>query len=285
MKRQNNTYKSCSIPRVLSISSMVTAFRQKYDSSYTYEGECHDFWEFICVLQGSVSVAVEDKVFEVNSGQILFLNPLEFHNMCSISNTNPEVLIMSFRLTRSFHFDKRIVTIGSKIENELINLLDDGSQIFDFSGICTNSVKENSEISAQIFINRLEILLLKMLQDDKTVQSSIENRSTIYYSKIIGILKINIKRRLSIKDIAVLANMSESNVKKVFSMYANKGVIQYFNELKIIEAKKLLKTGLSVYEVSKELGYTEQNYFSNAFKKATGYSPKNWLKELANAEL
>lgn len=285
MKRQNNMYKSCSIPRVLSISSMVTAFRKKYSSSYKYEGECHDFWEFICVLQGNVSIAVEDKVFEVNSGQILFLNPLEFHNMCSISNMNPEVLIMSFRLTHSFYFDKRIVTISSKIENELINLLDDGSQIFNFNGICTNSVKENSEISAQIFINRLEILLLKMIRDDNTVQYSIQNRSTIYYSKIIGILKNNIQTRLSIKDIAVLANMSESNVKKVFSMYANKGVIQYFNELKIIEAKKLLKTGLSVYEVSKELGYTEQNYFSNAFKKATGCSPKNWLKELANVEL
>lgn len=50
-------------------------------------------------------------------------------------------------------------------------------------------------------------------------------------------------------------------------------------KLKIEQAKNMLLS--EIYELSKiaeKLGFQNQNYFSNVFKKNTGQSPKNWLK-------
>ena len=227
-----------------------------------------------------MSIAIDENVFELHKGQMIFINPLEFHNLCSANDTDPEVLIMSFKLSDDFKFDKRIVTISDNVMDELLNILRYGRKIFKFNGICVESVKEGKELDTQIFVNRLEILLLGIIKNDATEEKYVNTRSAANYSKIMKILKTNIGKSLTIKDIAHLANMSESNVKKIFSMYTNQGIMSYFNELKMIEAQRLLKEGLSVYEVSKALGFAEQNYFSNVFKKATGYSPKNWLKNI-----
>lgn len=271
-------YNDFPISKKFNIQSMISAFRYRYKSDYRFEGESHDFWEFNCVLDGNVSIAVDDKVFELHKGQMIFFNPLEFHNMCSTKNTNPEVLVMSFKLSGVLNFEKRIVTISESVIKELLDIYSFGRNIFNFNGICVDSIKEGKETEMQIFANKLEILLLEIIKEDKTIEEQVKTRSAVNYSKIIRALKENINKSLTIKDISILTNMSESNVKKVFSMYANQGVMAYFNELKIIEAQKLLKDGFSVFEVSKSLGFAEQNYFSNAFKKATGFSPKNWLK-------
>lgn len=273
-------YKDYPIYKRINISSMISSFCYRYTKDYKFEGESHDFSEFVCVLDGNVSIAIDDKIFELHKGQIIFANPFEFHNLCSANNTDPKVLIMSFKLSGDFKFNKRIVTISDKIMNELLDIFRYGRRIFNFKGICVESVKHGKELEAQIFINRLEILLIEIIKEEPTKEIELNTRSAVNYSKIIKILKANINRSLTIKDIAQLANMSESNVKKIFSMYTNQGIMSYFNELKIIEAQRLLKEGLSVYEVSKALGFAEQNYFSNVFKKATGYSPKNWLKNV-----
>lgn len=278
LKHSQTEYKDFPISKKINIRSMISAFRCRYKSNYKFEGESHDFWEFNCVLDGHVSVAVDDKVFELHKGQLIFFNPLEFHNMCSTKGTNPDVLIMSFRLSDVLNFDKRIVTISDRIIEELLELYSFGRRIFNFNDICVDSIKEGKETEMQIFANKLEILLLEMIKEDKTVEEQVKTRSAVHYAKIIRVLKENINKSLTIKDIAARTNMSESNVKKVFSMYANQGIMSYFNELKMIEAQKLLKDGLSVCEVSKALGFAEQNYFSNVFKKAMGFSPKNWLK-------
>lgn len=273
-------YKDYPILKRINIISMISSFCYRYTSDYKFEGESHDFFEFVCVLDGNVSIAIDEKIFELHKGQILFANPLEFHNLCSANNTDPQVLIMSFKLSGDFKFNKRIATISDKIMNELLDIFSYGREVFNFNGICVESVKAGRELEAQIFTNRLEILLIEIIKEEPTKEIQLHTRSAVNYSKIIKILKANINRSLTIKDVAQLANMSESNVKKIFSMYTNQGIMAYFNELKIIEAQRLLKEGLSVYEVSKALGFAEQNYFSNFFKKATGFSPKNWLKNL-----
>ncbi len=273
-------YTGCELDKTFEITSMVTAFRKGYGCGYYYKGESHDFWEFICVLKGCIQVAVDCNVYELHENQVIFLKPLQFHNMCSIHQENAEILIMSFRVSPVLEMEQQVVTIHDDICRQLLNLFDMAKEIFVFEEIHVKSIRDGYRRKAQIFSKSLESWILSRMEESDIEEKPVLTVCAVNYSKIVEVLKNNIDRNLRIKDIAKLTGMSESNVKKTFSMYANQGIMNYFQQLKIIEAKRLLAEGNTVGEVSQKLGYSEQNYFSIVFKKATGYAPKYWLKEM-----
>ena len=60
--------------------------------------------------------------------------------------------------------------------------------------------------------------------------------------------------------------------------------IKYLKEIRIDQAKKLLKAGKSVTDVCQEVGYDSMSTFSRVFKQCTGQSPKSY-KKLNNSNL
>lgn len=271
-------YGECEIGELFEITSMMTVFRKEYGKDYYYKGESHDFWEFIFVLRGGVSIAVDSHVYELQKNQMVFLKPLQFHNMSARNGENPEILIMSFRICHPVDMEKQMVTVDEKTRSQLLDLYEKAKEIFEFDEINVKRIKKGYEWKAQIFCKSLEMWILSRMEEKHAVEKPILTVCALNYSKIVDVLKNNIDQNLRIKDIARLVGMSESNVKRTFSMFANQGVMNYHQQLKIIEAQNLLKRGMAVGEVGRRLGYLEQNYFSIVFKKATGYSPKNWLK-------
>ena len=93
---------------------------------------------------------------------------------------------------------------------------------------------------------------------------------------ILSVLEQNIYRKLTISQIAKLCNMSESNLKKVFNKYAAKGIMNYFNTIKIKKAAQCIGSGMSIKETACLLGFSDQNYFSTVFKRVMGVSPAKY---------
>ena len=74
-------------------------------------------------------------------------------------------------------------------------------------------------------------------------------------------------------EIARLAHMSLSKLKKIFTNYAGMGVSRYFTEMKMRRAAELLRAGARVGEAAAALGYNDQNYFSTVFHRVMGVPP------------
>ena len=56
-----------------------------------------------------------------------------------------------------------------------------------------------------------------------------------------------------------------------------------FQFLELIEAKNLLiSTEKTISEIAYELGYNENSYFSNVFKKKSGQSPSEFRDDMKN---
>ena len=91
-------------------------------------------------------------------------------------------------------------------------------------------------------------------------------------------MKENIHDDLSIDDIAKKCNFSSAYIKKIFAEFSDCGIHTYFIKLKIKEAIVLLKSGLSVGEVSEKLSFSNANYFAMCFKREMGASPTKYLK-------
>ena len=83
----------------------------------------------------------------------------------------------------------------------------------------------------------------------------------------------------SLEDICLHCNKPKSTLQWQFRRYLNTTPIQYLTEVRMNCAAKLLKTTTApVKEISEKCGYSDQLYFSSAFKKYFHCSPRSYRK-------
>jgi AraC-like DNA-binding protein len=120
----------------------------------------------------------------------------------------------------------------------------------------------------------LELFLLLCCGKENIATSNQKNARL--FTLAAEILKENIKLNISVNELADRLDISLSNLKRVFISLAGVGTHEYYNFLKIAKAKELLKQGKSVTETAELTGFANQAYFSAAFKRVTGKTPKEY---------
>ncbi|MEG2350964.1 MAG: AraC family ligand binding domain-containing protein, partial [Hungatella sp.] len=63
----------------LRITQIITIHYYEYMSDFMFEGESHDFWEFLCVDKGELEVTANQEKTILKKGDIIFHKPNEFH--------------------------------------------------------------------------------------------------------------------------------------------------------------------------------------------------------------
>lgn len=71
----------------------------------------------------------------------------------------------------------------------------------------------------------------------------------------------------------------------MFKKATGKGFNEYLTELRIAQAKKLLAKNLPIREVGYAVGFRDSRYFSDVFRKATGYLPSQYRNALLKGEV
>lgn len=82
---------------------------------------------------------------------------------------------------------------------------------------------------------------------------------------------------LSLGDVAEHVGLSPNYFSYVFKQKTGDRFIKYLTNLRLAEAKKLLKTtNLTTVEIAENVGYNNVNYFSAVFHKTVGVTPKEF---------
>ncbi len=84
--------------------------------------------------------------------------------------------------------------------------------------------------------------------------------------------------KIELEQIAAAAFMSRFHFIRIFQQIYGVTPRQYLRDVRISRAKELLKKEIPVTQVCFDVGYESLPTFSNAFKRATGYSPKVYQK-------
>ena len=86
-------------------------------------------------------------------------------------------------------------------------------------------------------------------------------------------------RNITLSDIAHACSCSKSTICHLFKEHAGISTQKYIFNLRIEQAKKLLKTSsLSITDIALMSGFSNSNYFSTAFKKEVGKSPAEYRR-------
>lgn len=272
---QEEIYRECRVGGLFRITSLYTFFLRRFAAGYRFRGESHDFYEAVLVLAGKVGITAEKSIYELQGGQMILHPPGEFHNIWSIGEEAPEVLVFSFRATsvpllpapRIFR-----VTLSGIEKARALNASAD--HILCKEGIHVRGVQAGKEGEAAAFLHRLELFLLSVFNGGTSVLHP-DMRSE-NYCRILEAMEANIAGALSLSSLAALCHLSAPAVEKTVKNYSGFGAMHYFNTIKMRKAGELLCRGASVKETAFAVGFSDPNYFSARFRKWAGVPPSRY---------
>lgn len=269
-------YPFCPLPREIDITALVSAFHVKREQNYYFNGESHDFYELVYVVNGKAGITAEERIYVLEKGQCFLHPPMEFHKIWSEDSTTPELIIFSFCAKQMPGQIGGRYYLSPSLRMMLEEWMEENKQVFRHNGILVTEI--NDSVGARRQLSRLELFLAELLSTAPDLQR-IDSGSAAAYTEIVRIMKENINRSLTVEQLSSLCRMSKSNMKRIFSRYSGIGIISYFNQMKINRACEILLQGETVGTTSRLLGFTDQNYFSTVFRRITGMSPSVYASQ------
>jgi YesN/AraC family two-component response regulator len=99
--------------------------------------------------------------------------------------------------------------------------------------------------------------------------------------RVLNYLKKTPLGEVTLQDAADKVHVNASYLSQLFKQQLNKKFVDYLTELRIEEGKILLvHTSLRISEIAERVGYSDLAYFSNKFKKITGFTPSEFRKSV-----
>lgn len=149
--------------------------------------------------------------------------------------------------------------------------------VFHNSG-CRKYFDELLELAQQYSDNgdaylKVSDILFRMIMS-LAQQTLRDNKGSTLANTVKEALDASVYRKITVETIAEQLSVSKSQMTREFKRYYGVTPYQYILDRKIAVARRLLLvTNMKVFEISAQLGFSDEYYFSDLFKAKTGVSP------------
>ena len=225
-------------------------------TAYSYKMKKRPCWGLCFITDGSIVYKTKNSKTVAESGDIVILKKGSLYSAEFIKHRTNDILI-------NFHCN---ISSNADWINDITLIKGRKSLKNDFLEISDYSVfKERGYMVKSVFYRIL----------DSLTRVGIETTLSAKIKQII-----NSDPSASEADIAKACSVSVSTLQRTFKHAYGKSVSEYKNDIRMAKAKKLLLSGMySVEETAEMLKFCDSAYFSRCFKKHTGLSPKNFVKQ------
>lgn len=241
-------------------------------STHTYQINLHSHkeWEIYINLSGDVSFLVNDNLYPLSRGDIIIAKPNEQHHCVYHSNKTHSlfwILIDSTTNTHldNFPFDSNIpnfISLPDNLKDELIN-------------ICTKLNNTNETKYDQIL---LFFKLIDLIKSNGNINKTDRQNTPQDLKQMLRYIDDHINEPILVKDISNALYLSESTIIRRFREYVKMSPLEFIKKKKLVLAAELLKNGNSVLSAGESVGYNDNSYFIEIFKKQYAITPNQYKK-------
>ena len=279
------------LTNVLNVSKIVTMHYHEFNKNFHFPGEAHDFWELVYVDSGEVIVTASKTEFNLKTGDFIFHKPNEFHTISANKKEPANVFVISFVSTSQnmTYFKNKNGTMPGTLRSYIEILLKEGRKSFSLSHQNPLIPAENAPFGGQQIIRTtLEQLLILLIRTEINDSANInlfpskEGMDNHLVDSVIKILKENLYGKINVDDICTNLNYSKTYISKIFNKMCGCTIIEYYTNLKIKEAKLIMRKNLyNITEISDMLSFNNPHYFSRVFKKVTNMTPREYFNSVS----
>ena len=225
---------------------------------------------FIYCADGSGWCEIAGRRHEISKNQLLVINantphvygagkktPWTIHWFHAVGSNVP------FYLERLGITDQKpVVSLGGDVQ--LFSLFEDVREGLQHGFTLTHLIYAAHSLA------HLMGLILRHKEEFWQGETSIRERM----DKSIDFMKGHIREPLNIATLAALVNLSRSHYTTLFRRVTGYAPLSYLNHIRMQRAVQLLNTtDWSIKQISDQLGFSDQFYFSRAFSRMHNHSP------------
>ncbi|WP_093422927.1 MULTISPECIES: helix-turn-helix domain-containing protein [unclassified Pseudomonas] len=106
-------------------------------------------------------------------------------------------------------------------------------------------------------------------------------RARVYFNGFIQWVEETYRQHVKVEDLAHRLGISVSHLNGICRELGGQPALQIMHERQLLEAKRLLTyTGMTIYEMSEMLGFSDPTNFTRLFRRRVGISPKAFRDRL-----
>lgn len=247
----------------------------------------HESYEIYYLLSGERYYYINDRVYALQVGDLLFINKNHLHRTTSKGRFSHERILVNFD---DLFIEPLLGLVGvgelPLYHGESFLLRPDVHEQGRFEDLFHNMLREQKEAGSSS-TEYLLALLLQMLiliarireaKPEPIPPESSEKQRRVY--RIIEYLNMEYRQKLTLPGIAEQFYISETYLCRIFKQTTGFTVIEYLNYIRIREAQTLLReTDDRITRIAEETGFDSIAHFGRVFKQIAKRSPLQYRKQ------
>ncbi len=248
------------------------------DTYHMTENHFHYYYELYYVRHGKVKFFVDNSYFVLESGDFIMIPPNKIHYAAYLSNCT--------RINIYFRYED-LCDIGKPFIHDLedrflrVEVISVPRTYRDLIHHILDTMLTEDNIDDASTKTMMVLLLRQLLLNfnrycifhtdpeganrDEAILSAVQYISKNYHSNI------------TLDELAGMANLSPSYFSRKFRAITGSGMKEYLTYVRLSHAQtELLTTNNSITDIAINCGFSDSNYFKDAFKKVHGMSPRTY---------
>ncbi len=140
----------------------------------------------------------------------------------------------------------------------------------------STDIPEEREINQ--VIRPLEYMVCELYRKCRRCTQNVSGQK-IVFRKAITYIYENYTHKIECEDVAKATGYSQAHLRHIFKEECGVSIMEYVNDVRMSHAAEMLRnTSYGITDIAFFTGFSDSNYFSAAFRKKYGVSPKMYRK-------
>jgi AraC family transcriptional activator of pobA len=245
------------------------------------EAHRHQFYEFFIFIKGGGTHTIDFVEFPILDYSMHIITPGQVHQINRDKTSYGFVYMFDLvhfsqnKNIEDFLFDHACFDV-----NEFSPLYHFDKSFSETMMNISNQIWKDSRLASplknQLIISQLSLLMLYCMQSTLNKNGNNDAKHSDTYTSFRRLLNVNFKTMKKVKEYAEHLNVTEKLLNEIILQRTGENVSSLIFKQLILEAKRLLKSGVPTKQVAYDLNFTDPAHFSKFFKTQTGFSPSEF---------
>ena len=231
----------------------------------------HDRYEFYVLIEGDASFMVENRLYALRVGDVVFSRPNEIHNCVLNSNSIHKHFCIWFDAPDDLLL-RGTLAEGGREQSHISPAPEARERILQ---IC-HALCEAAEEGRRLRQLSLALELLDLLQGNPTTAQEAHAGMPEVLSKILDDINRNYDKISDLSYFTERYYLSFSTLNRMFQRYLQTSPRLYLETKRLAVARTLLRQGRSVTEAGARAGFSNGSNFIRLFKKRFHMTPTEY---------